>query len=631
MIQAAGYFTPQRHDNWIAKDLANLETAISVLVDGIKPLHVIHGITPSGQVVGDVSKTIEEIKHVLVESGRIFRQQDSLLFLVEDGQGKGLRTPRVIVEAGTLTNVAPSIVGNVFVCAEIKTNSTGKGGKADMPDTYSIQFPIPEKVLQLVVSSDRFMENVPEARFIFSHGCFDDDHRWLGEGYHESCKVLVCGDAPPPATLPPLDGPMSEPQSVAAVIKCLPPQLQVWMQGFHWQAPVDVVNYVGAALMIPLMPLLVDAGHPGVMIWANKQGVGKTLLAQALATLKDGVTAGATTIDAGAREVENQIASELNDGRTTLLIDNLRGTINSTVLEANMTMSRISIRGFFTQRKISRPNTILWVLTSNDAVPTDDLLQRCIHVHLYFEGDVGGRKFALTEDRLKAFIVSNRSNLIAELAGMVERWKDLGHPLVKSPCRFEKCGDLIGSILHANGLPGFLSNARVEMQERSERLQQLIAVAERVIADRKPGMFLEFTGDWLDAEKMFAKSKECRMKQVDWIPYLATAGAFPQAGTTPQKQKTLATQFINAVANVSVEINADGMVCECRMLSASTGSREKRHVLAFRKNVPSKGASKPPAKKILASGDVGKDSSTQQVSKNPIEGGLWGLRHPEVL
>jgi hypothetical protein len=631
MAHAADNFVPNGKTNWIATNLGDLKTALAVLVDGIKPLHVIRGITQTGQVVGDATEMIEKIRRILVDSHRVFRQEDSLLFLVDDGSGTGGRTPRVIVEAGTATNVAPSIIGNVVVCEEIKANSPGKSGNADQPETYRIQFMIPEKALQLAISSDHFMRNVPEARFTFSHGCFDEHYKWLDSGYNEVSKVLVFGDVLPPTTLPRLDGPLADPQTIKDVISRLPPLLANWVTGFHWQTPVDVVNYVGAALMIPLMPALVDAGHPGVMIWANKQGVGKTLLAQALATLKEGATAGATTIDAGSREVENQIASELNDGRTTLLIDNLRGTINSTVLEANMTMSRISIRGFFTQRKISRPNTILWLLTSNDAVPTDDLLQRCIHVHLYFEGDVGGRQFSRTEDQLKAFLRSNRSALIAELAGMVERWKDLGYPHTKSPCRFEKCGDLIGSILHANGLPGFLSNARVEMQERSERLQQLIAVAERIIADRKPGMFLEFTGDWLDAEKRFAKSKECRMKQADWIPYLATAGAFPQAGMTLQKQKTLATQFINAVVNVSVEISVDGMALECRMLSASTGGREKRHVLAFRKNVPSKGASKPPAKKISASGDVGKESSTQQVSKNPMEGGLWGLRHPEAL
>jgi hypothetical protein len=365
------------------------------------------------------------------------------------------------------------------------------------------------------------------------------------------------------------------------VIQRLPTLLGDLLRGFHWRGHIDAINYIGAALMILLMPMLVAAGHPGVMVWANKSGVGKSLLAQLLVILKDGITAGATTLDGGPREIENQIASELNDGRSTLFIDNQRGAINSTVLEANMTVSLIRIRGFHTQHKIERPNDVLWLLTSNDAVPTDDLLQRCIHIHLHFEGQVERREFAIKEDELKQFVTENREALISLLAGMVERWKDVGRPMVKTPCRFEKCGNLIGSILHANGLPGFLSNARAEVQARSEGLQQLTAVAERILDERKTGLLLE-VGEWSEAAGLFAEARDCRMEQVDWIPYLEAVKAIPLTCDTVQKRKTVASQFLSAIAKVPVEVAMGDTVVECMVLSKSLGQRRMGYVLAVR-------------------------------------------------
>ncbi|MFM8803522.1 MAG: hypothetical protein ACKOK8_06385 [Planctomycetia bacterium] len=202
-----------------------------------------------------------------------------------------------------------------------------------------------------------------------------------------------------------------------------------------------------------------------------------------------------TSVEGGAREVENQIASEMNDGRTVVFLDNQKGTMNVPVLEANMTSSQVAIRGFNIQRKIRRPNDLLWLITTNDAVPSDDLLSRCIHVRLHYEGEPDSRAFAMSDGELLNYVRGNRAGILAELSGMVVRWLDAGRPLAPAPCRFTVFGQVVGSVLTYNGLPGFLSNTREEVRQHSTAHQQLIAIAERLLDGRDRSFIWEVEGD----------------------------------------------------------------------------------------------------------------------------------------
>ena len=567
--------------NWIVHDLRQAQSAASAMARGISGPRLITNVTSRGHFIGEASETMDAIMRCLKDSSRLFRQGNSILFLTNGYQPGGACVAKPLVIDGVVTKTASAVVSNVVYCQEMKANSNGKGAKVDQPSVYPVQFAVPQSVLQQVVVMDHFMGEIPEARFITNHPVFDNDFNWLDVGYHEHQTILVCGESFDPLELLPLEPGLAAPATVREVLDRLPPLMRDWMQGFHWNSPVDLINYIAGPLMTVLMPMFVEAGHPAIMFWGNKPGVGKSLAAQCLAILKDGEQAAATSLDVDAREIENQIASELNDGRTTVFFDNLKGKINCSTIEAQITDGDIGIRGFNTQSKIHRPNDLLWLITTNDGSPSDDLLSRCIHSRLHYEGDPASHRYGATQDEIVRYMKANRAAILAEAAGMVRRWMDAGRVLVHTPGRFQKFSDTVASILATNGLPGFLSNDRAEIREHSTKLQQLTAIAERIIDERKAGFLWEVDCPIEEADDRFKdQMPEHAMEPKDWVAYMSGAGVIPPTCNTPQKQKVMVTQYMKTVVKVPMEVVVGESLVHVMLVSRPIGSHRMAYALA---------------------------------------------------
>jgi len=582
MVSFADFNSRGRH-NWIARELRAARRAVAALERGLSRPRLISNVTLSGQFIGDADETLYRMMESLRASGRLYRQGNTLIFLQGGNRPGGGCSPTPIVVDGVVSKVAPAIVRNVMMCRELRSNPPGKGTKVNQPIEYELQFAVPQSVLQQVVVADGFGDQLPTAQYIVNHPVFDKDFNWLDVGYHQAQQILVCGESFEPAILesPILTGPV---RTVSDALDRLPPLTRRMVEGFYWAGPIDAINMIGAALMPVLMPMLVEDKHPGVMAWANKPSIGKTLACQCLAILKDGEPAGVTSVQGGDRETENQIASEMNDGRTVIFLDNQKGAMNVPVLAANMTSSQVAIRGFNIQRKVRRPNDLLWLITTNDAVPSDDLLSRCIHIRLHYEGEPDSRAFAMSDGELLNYVRDNRAGILAELAGMVVRWLDAGRPLAPAPCRFTVFGQGVGSVLTYNGLPGFLSNTREEVRQHSTTHQQLVAIAERLLDGRDRSLVWEVEGDIEAADEAFKSGPrpENPREQKDWVHILTSAGVITAASSTPEKQKRAATQYLNSIVNVPVDVDVGEQSVQAMIVSRPLGQRRMAYVLAVK-------------------------------------------------
>ena len=581
MVSFAEFNSRGRH-NWIVQDLRNATSAMAELLRGRSRPLMIQNVTTSGHFIGEAEATLHRVTECLRESGRIYRQGNAIVFLTGGNRPGGGCSPTAIVIDGVITKTAPSVLGNIIMCRERKANPPGKGTRVDLPLEYDLQFAIPPSVLQQAVAVDGFFSELPEAKYIVNHPVFDPDFRWLDVGYHEEQRILVCGDSFEPARLGDLVVYDEAPRSIDDVLFRLPPLIRRWVQGFHWNSPIDLINYIGIGLMIPLMPILVQDGHPGAMFWGNKPGVGKSVAAQGLSVLKDGAQASPTSVEGGPREVENQIASELNDGRTVIFIDNQKGSLNVPVIEANMTAKVVGVRVFHLQKKLRRDNDLLWLITTNDAMPSDDMLSRCVHIRLHYEGVPDSHRFMMTEHELMDFLHSERSGILAELAGMVTCWLDAGRPMAPASSRFAVFGRVIGSILAANGLPGFLANTADEVREHSTKHQQLMAVAGRIIDGPAPGLIWEIDSPIEEADDEFKRRPPpaSPMEQKDWIPYLMSEGVIGAGCDTAQKRKTAATQFMSSIVKVPVEVDIGDQTVRAMIVSRPLRARRTAYALA---------------------------------------------------
>ena len=568
---------------WLSKGLSNAVLAVKDIRSGRPRPRLITNVTPQGRFRGDASEPISKVGEILVGCGRLYRQGNSIVFLRGGRPGPG-SSPRTIVVDELCLAHAPAVLANVVICLEVKPKSASKKGAGSEMMEIEDQFAIPLNVLQQVIFADGVWDMLPEARFIFDHPVFSEDFDWLENGYHKDQRILVCSPDLQPFPGSPEVTWTGRAHTLKEVCERLPPLTRRWVEGFHWNGPVDLINYIGAALMVPLMPMLVRGGHPGVMFWGNQPSVGKTLAAECLAILKEGVEPSAASKDPTPREIENQIASDLNDGRTVIFRDNLKGRMDIPCIEAALTGSEIGIRIFHAQKRLRRPNDVLWLFTTNSVEPSDDMLTRCVHIRLNYNGNPDSHVFQMSGKELPDFLKANRFGILAELAGMVIRWVDAGRPSKPSPSRFTVFGQVIGSVLTANGLPGFLSNSREESLANSAMHQHLVDLATRIIREKPEGFVWEADCPLESALEIFSQLRPAgnKRQQEDWVPLLTKVGAVLPGGDE-SASKSMATKFLKSVTNKPVDVEVGDENYRAALVWRSHGGRRLIFALAVQK------------------------------------------------
>lgn len=102
--------------------------------------------------------------------------------------------------------------------------------------------------------------------------------------------------------------------------------------------------------------------------------------------------------------------------------------------------------------------TVILAMTTNHGDVIEDLLNRSLPVHLAPKGDVSERQHGLGNLGAE-FIPQHREQILAELVGIVERWKGAGKPLKEDATHsFSVWAKHIGGMLKKAGFHGFLDN-----------------------------------------------------------------------------------------------------------------------------------------------------------------------------
>jgi hypothetical protein len=214
----------------------------------------------------------------------------------------------------------------------------------------------------------------------------------------------------------------------------------------------------------------------------NQPELGKSVLAQILAILRDGHHVETASYNANDEEFEKRLGTIVRRGVTTIIIDNAKARgrnpkIDSACLERSITDPILSFRLLGFSQEIRAENSHLFCITANSPDVSRDLITRCVVINLHHEGDPRKRSFSM--DDPEAYVQTHRLQLLGELVNMVERWKASGMPLAKIQTRFNKkgWGNIIGGILVANGEPDFMANAEdaaSEMDDTRREFEELV-------------------------------------------------------------------------------------------------------------------------------------------------------------
>jgi hypothetical protein len=164
---------------------------------------------------------------------------------------------------------------------------------------------------------------------------------------------------------------------------------------------------------------------PAFIYFANAEGSGKTTLAQ-LAGIPYGVCE-AEAKPATEEEWQKTLLALVIGGARLLLLDNLKGHLNSPSFEAYLTATKFSGRLLGLNKKFSGDADAVVLLTGNRLTVSPDLRRRCIFIELFMqELRAEDRVF---KRRLDApAILEAQPGILAALWCMVKGWDAAGRP-----------------------------------------------------------------------------------------------------------------------------------------------------------------------------------------------------------
>lgn len=432
---------------------------------GIPDVPIVSGITPECTTQEYLPNKLNEIQQRLGDSGRIYFHGNTVV--LEEGEKDKRITPLMV--GGDLESGAAGRLANIFICEDV-TRSTPR------------LFPPTDKIVSTVLLHEPVAKALPRIEHYARRPVLDKDFGYRGPGWHPEQGILVHGD-----DIPAGEPGWPEPGLNQPAIERLPPYLQKLLGEFCFATDTDVANAVGVLITGVLMNHFIESGHGFVLLDGDQPGVGKTLLARTIGMVLDGTSPQIISYTPKDEELGKQTLATLKDStQSCLIFDNAKvrsgQKVSSPFLEANSVADNISLRILGVSQNYVRPNDLLWFLTMNSTQVAADIASRGILIQFRFEGDASRHRF---QGDPIGYAKRYRKELLGELFSMVLKWEQEGQLEADRPHRLRYWAKTVGGILEANGLPEFLSNSEVLVNEMTSETDQLAALAEKCLANRK--------------------------------------------------------------------------------------------------------------------------------------------------
>lgn len=420
----------------------------------------------------EVNALFFRIFGVINDTAQFYNQNGNIVF-IRPGQGTAILTHE------NLNGILSSFLEIAFMAAESekKKDSTSTD---DQIVTYILRRygVLPSPLIAPFLSSPLVASQFPALREYTRAPVFDDQWNFVSTpGYHMGGIYY--------------DGPEIAPADGTAL-------LEKTLADFCWKSAADKINFIGILITALTMNHWIGR-HPLVVFSSNKPGAGKSLLGRLLAVLIEGKNPVTLSFNANDEELEKNLAARIDAGDRIVIIDNARkphrvSEISSMVLERSISDARLAFRRLGTNSSISRDNDVAFCLTMNHAELGKDLRRRSLPVNLEQQANVRSVRFPIGD--LIGFALEHRLEILAELAGMVERWVKAGKPQVEDPATHsisQTWAGTIDSILRLSGYNGFLSNFDESEHAFDPNYSLMVEICE-VHKDQLP----QTAGEWAD-------------------------------------------------------------------------------------------------------------------------------------
>ncbi len=232
------------------------------------------------------------------------------------------------------------------------------------------------------------------------------------------------------------------------------------LQDFPFVDQASKANALALMLTTVTRPVLQDQNVPLAAVDATVQGTGKTLFVTVVAIMSTGRPAATMSAPDSDEEWRKQITAQLLQGASMIVVDNVRGRLQSAPLEQALTTSTWQDRVLGQSKQVEIPQRATWVATGNNIQPKGDMLRRVytIRMDAEMERPWMGREFQI--DDLESWTKGHRGELVASALTLARSWFSGGcpEPSVEALGSFEQWTRTVGGILEHAGVEGFLDN-----------------------------------------------------------------------------------------------------------------------------------------------------------------------------
>jgi hypothetical protein len=464
--------------------------------------------SPTPDEVTDLLNEDGVLPEVVVRTNVIRTVEDTWAKVIE---GNDPKFPRVMQFDGRLvrmnreTGLLQPFDQSTFLyrmaeCATFVGEQSGKSQKA------------PKDIPSLILTRDEHPE-APYVESIAKMPFLGRDLKLHTEpGYHPEERIWLAPDIDVPKVKP-----EPKPEDVIEAVELL---MDDWLADFAWADEASKANALALALL-PFVRPAIRKATPLHICNAPEPGCGKSLLAET-ALMPGCGEVSMVALERWSSEQKREVTSWLIEGKPVIWFDNQANgfTVDSGLLSALLTGPKWSGRIMGKSATPNMPIRCLWLMTGNNLTFTDELARRGVLIQF----DPGNRRPSERGDYphpdLSTWTMENRAGIAYALLTLVQHWASekrrweeddnpQWEPIHTSGAMkgtFEEWASVIGGILKAAGVKGFLEN-EVQMKQLTSTLTEvepfLIGIKE--LANGEPQLLSDI-------------AKMCREKLQDSLP-----------------------------------------------------------------------------------------------------------------
>lgn len=280
-------------------------------------------------------------------------------------------------------------------------------------------------------------------------------------GYHSAARLLY--DPPKDFVLPAI-AKQPTPADITAARSLL---LDDLLGEFPFTGEAERAHAL-ALLLVGFVRAMIDGPTPLHLVEKPTQGTGATLMVDVISLIATGCRASVMVEGSDDEEWRKRLTAKLRQIPSVVLIDNLRRPLDSSALAAALTAPFWEDRVLGVSETTRLPIRCIWIATGNNAEFSGEMARRLVRIRLDARVDQPWRRNGFRHPDLIGWAHANRADLVAACLSLCRGWIAAGMPRGgKHIGSFEAWAAIMGGLLEANGVPGFLGNID-EMLEDSD-------------------------------------------------------------------------------------------------------------------------------------------------------------------